>query len=198
MSRANSQFIMLSAGALLALGVAEAAGQAHSHAEHATVKNDPAEMLDVPVTSITPGDVKVSPKIENPAAEDSSAAARGMKYFADFNCSGCHAANGGGGMGPALSNRSFIYGDQPEQIYLSIAQGRPAGMPAWGTVLPSSVIWDLVAYIDSISDAPRSQWGITTSLEAFEIEQVPAEFQSTPDPWEYTQPFSFGQKPKGG
>jgi cytochrome c oxidase cbb3-type subunit III len=198
MSLANSHRIVLSAAALLALGVVETAGQAQSHDEYATVNNDPAEMLDVPVTSLTPGDVTVSPKITNPAAEDSSASARGMKYFADFNCSGCHAANGGGGMGPALSNRAFIYGDKPEQIYLSIAQGRPAGMPAWGTVLPSTVIWDLVAYVSNISDAPSTQWGHTTSLKAFDIEQVPAEFQSTPDPWAYTQPFSFGQKPKGG
>ncbi len=145
---------------------------------------------------LIPGDVEIEHGVTNPAAEDTDSAARGMKYFADFNCSGCHAANGGGGMGPALSNREFIYGDKPEQIYLSIAQGRPAGMPAWGAVLPSAVIWDLVSYIQGISDAPSTQWGTTTSLDAFTIEQVPPEFKSTPDPWKYTQPFSFGQKPE--
>jgi cytochrome c oxidase cbb3-type subunit III len=176
--------------------VTEAAAQAHSHADHATTENAPSDLLDVPATSLIPGDIKIKPGVENPAAEDSGSAQRGMKYFANFNCSGCHAANGGGGMGPALSNRAFIYGDEPEQIYLSIAQGRPAGMPAWGTVLPKPVIWDLVSYIRSISDAPNPQWGSTTSLEAFTIEQVPAEFKETPDPWKYTEPFSFGQQPR--
>lgn len=101
-------------------------------------------------------------------------------------------------MGPALSNRAFIYGSKPENIYLSIAQGRPNGMPAWGTLLPDTVIWDLVAYVRGISKAPTEQWGSTTSLESFTIEQVPAEFQMTPNPWQYTQPFSFGRKPSGG
>ena len=34
-------------------------------------------------------------------------------------------------------------------------------MPAWGTLLPSTVIWDLVAYIRSISNASSPQWGTT-------------------------------------
>jgi cytochrome c oxidase cbb3-type subunit III len=154
-------------------------------------------LLEVPVTGIVPGNIDVKPDIKNPVADDSDAVNRGMKYFANFNCSGCHAANGAGGMGPALSNHSFKFGSDPANIYLTITQGRPTGMPAWGTLLPSSVIWDLVAYIGSISNAPHPQWGTTTSLDAFTIEQVPAEFQSTATPWQYTEPFSFGQKPTG-
>lgn len=191
----GSNLAPLSALAVL-LFATQAAGQAHSNAEHATTENAPSDLLDVPATSLIPGDIEISTGVENPGAGDAGSAQRGMKYFADFNCSGCHAANGGGGMGPALSNRSFIYGDEPGQIYLSIAQGRPAGMPAWGTVLPKPVIWDLVTYIRSISRAPNPQWGSTTSLEAFDIEQVPAEFKQTPDPWKYTEPFSFGQEPR--
>ncbi len=158
----------------------------------------PSQLIQVPVSKILPGDVDLTPKIDNPVANDPEAATRGMKFFANFNCIGCHADNGGGGMGPALSNRAFIYGGKPEQIYLTIAQGRPNGMPAWGAVLPSSVIWDLVAYVKSISNAPKDEWGKTTSLDAMKIEQVPAELQPTPDPWKYTQPFTDGQKPGGG
>jgi cytochrome c oxidase cbb3-type subunit III len=154
-------------------------------------------LLEVPVTHIIPGNIEVKPDIKNPVASDSDAATRGMKYFDAFNCSGCHAANGAGGMGPSLSDRSFQFGSDPANIYLTIAQGRSKGMPAWGTILPSGVIWDLVAYIKSISNAPQPDWGQTTSLETMKIEQVPAEFQSTPNPWQYTEPFSFGQKPIG-
>ena len=67
--------------------------------------------------------------------------------------------NGGGGMGPALSKRTFTYGSAPANIYLTIVQGRPNGMPAWGSVLPSGIVWDLVAYVRSISNAPRSKDG---------------------------------------
>lgn len=55
---------------------------------------------------------------------------------------GCHAANGGGGMGPALSEGRFIYGSNPANLFLSIYQGRPNGMPAWGEILPESTIWE--------------------------------------------------------
>ena len=185
----------------LAIGLAlfAVAGQAFSDSAAPNVPEPtPSQLLNVPVTKILPGDVDLAPNIKNPVADDSAAAARGMKYFANFNCVGCHADNGGGGMGPALSNRAFIYGGKPENIYLTIAQGRPNGMPAWGPLLPSSVIWDLVAYVKSISSEPEESWGKTTSLEALKTEQVPAEFQSTPDPWKYMQPFTDGQKPSGG
>lgn len=189
--------ILASLTALTSLALAADSAWAQDPSQKAGATNTPADLIEVPATSIIPGDTKVELGVEKPAAGDTGSAERGMKYFANFNCSGCHAANGGGGMGPALSNRTFIYGDKPEQIYLSIAQGRPAGMPAWGTVLPDTVIWDLVSYIKSISNAPSTAWGSTVSLEAFTIEQVPAEFKQTPEPWDYTQPFSFGQRPGG-
>jgi cytochrome c oxidase cbb3-type subunit 3 len=104
-------------------------------------------------------------------------------------------ANGGGGMGPALSNNFFIYGSEPENIYLSIAQGRPNGMPVWGSMLPDPLIWDLVAYITSISKAPAPQWGTTVSASSPNIQQVPAEDQQTASPWDNTESSTSGQKP---
>jgi cytochrome c oxidase cbb3-type subunit III len=182
-------------GALVTLGAA--ADYPLSGTDAATNAATAEQLIHVPVTGIIPGNIDIDPNIKSPVANDSEAATRGMRYFDAFNCSGCHAANAGGGMGPALSNRDFTYGGKPENIYLTIAQGRPKGMPAWGTLLPSNVIWDLVAYVKSISNSPQPDWGTTTSLDAFKIEQVPAEFQSTPTPWKYTEPFSFGQEPSG-
>ena len=96
----------------------------------------------------------------------------------------------------AVCDKTFhIYGREPENIYLTILQGRPKGMPAWGGMLPDQVIWDLVAYIRSISKEPSGPWGKTTSADGFTIEQVPAEFQSTVEPWKFTTPFSYGQAP---
>jgi cytochrome c oxidase cbb3-type subunit 3 len=70
-------------------------------------------------------------------------------------------------------------------------------MPAWGTVLPDSAIWDIIAYIQSISDAPSGEWGTTVNAAEHmpSIEQVPAEFGNTTQPWQHTQPFSSGHKP---
>jgi cytochrome c oxidase cbb3-type subunit III len=191
-------FVAASALGITALAVSGATSQTNTAPPANTLAPPASDLIKVPVTKILPGDVDLTPKIVNPVADDPAAAARGMKYFANFNCIGCHADNGGGGMGPALSNRFFVYGEEPQNIYLTISQGRPNGMPAWGALLPSVVIWDLVAYVKSISDAPKNGWGKTISIEAMKIEQVPAEFQSTPDPWKYTQPFTHGQKPGGG
>lgn len=153
------------------------------------------QLVHVPVSKLFPGGVAVNPKIDNPVAQDPKAIQRGMEYFTTFNCVGCHAANGAGGMGPSLSNSVFIYGAAPENIYLTILQGRPRGMPAWGAMLPDHIIWDLVSYVKSISNAPSTEWGTTTSLDALKIEQVPAEYQQTATPWQYTEPFSYGKKP---
>ena len=89
-------------------------------------------ILHVPVSGLHPGNVSFAPKINNPLAHDPQATTRGMQDFIQFNCVGCHAANGGGGMGPALSEGQFIYGSSPANLFLSIYQGRPNGMPAWG------------------------------------------------------------------
>jgi cytochrome c oxidase cbb3-type subunit 3 len=163
-----------------------------------TVGNAPSGVfMQVPVSHLSPGASPIRPAIKNPSQGDSNARERGMKYFINFNCSGCHADNGGGGMGPALSNNTFVYGAEPENIFLSIYQGRPNGMPAWGAVLPDSVIWDLVTYIGTISNEPNRYWGRTfaQSPPSPDVEQLPSEQVTTSDPWSGTRKFGFGQKP---
>ncbi|HEU0154793.1 MAG TPA: c-type cytochrome [Stellaceae bacterium] len=74
----------------------------------------------------------------------------GRRLFSWYNCVGCHA-NGGGGMGPALMDNLWRYGGRLDQIYSSISQGRPNGMPHWGTKIPDSQIWALAAFVRSLS-----------------------------------------------
>jgi cytochrome c oxidase cbb3-type subunit 3 len=84
------------------------------------------------------------------------AISEGQRLFSWYNCSGCHG-RGGGGMGPPLMDTQWLYGSSPEQIFASIAGGRPNGMPAWGTRVPEVQIWQLVAYVRSLSrSVPRS------------------------------------------
>lgn len=90
----------------------------------------------------------------NPYANNSDAIVEGRKLFNGMNCAGCHAPQGGGGMGPPLSDAEWIYGDRPEQIYLTIMQGRPNGMPAFGSILTDDSIWKLVAYIKTLNSTP--------------------------------------------
>jgi cytochrome c oxidase cbb3-type subunit 3 len=159
-------------------------------------------LLRVPVTGIYPGGAPagLNPNMQNPLASDPDAAQRGMKDFDAFNCSGCHAANAGGGMGPSLSNDRWIYRSSPANIYLTIVQGRSAGMPAFGAMLPDRTVWELVAYIQSISQKPGKNFGDTTSLSPPSpgYEQVPAGQIQTTTPWKYTEPMpANGAKPGG-
>jgi cytochrome c oxidase cbb3-type subunit 3 len=86
----------------------------------------------------------------NPLAGNPMALTEGRKLFVSFNCAGCHGDHGGGGMGPSLRDKTWIYGGSEAHIFDSIAQGRAHGMPAWGTKVPEEQIWQLVAYIQSL------------------------------------------------
>jgi cytochrome c oxidase cbb3-type subunit 3 len=154
-------------------------------------------LLRVPVTGIYAGGTSagLNSDMANPLAKDPDAAQRGMRDFDAFNCSGCHAPNGGGGMGPSLSNNKWIYRASAANIYLSIVQGRSAGMPAFGAMLPDRTVWELVAYIQSISEMPNGPFGVTTSLDLHPParEQIPAGRMHTASPWQFTEPMP----PKG-
>jgi cytochrome c oxidase cbb3-type subunit III len=90
------------------------------------------------------------------------AIADGRQLFGQMNCTGCHF-NGGGGMGPALMSGHWRYGGRIGQIYESIAQGRPNGMPSWQFVLQPQQMWDLAAYVKSLSASPTA--GPETSVK---------------------------------
>ena len=86
----------------------------------------------------------------NPQGRDPGAVARGRRLFVQMNCAGCHGYDGGGGMGPSLTDSYWRYGGAPLQIYRTLYDGRPQGMPAWGHALPSSDLWALTAYVQSL------------------------------------------------
>jgi cytochrome c oxidase cbb3-type subunit III len=154
-------------------------------------------LLRVPVSGVVPGNLSVAPNITNPFQNDSGSAQRGMQNFDSFNCSGCHAANGAGGMGPSLSNNKWIYRSSPANIFLTIYQGRSAGMPAFGSMLPDTAIWDLVSYIVSITEKPTRTFGKTTSKQQGlpATQQVSANLKQTTTPWQFTEAFSNGRRP---
>ena len=97
-----------------------------------------------------PGGIEPVHTRTNPYAGDPVALQDGRRLFNWYNCSGCHGGHAGGGMGPSLRDRVWLYGDRDDQIFDSIAQGRSNGMPAWGSKIPEDQIWQLVGYIKSM------------------------------------------------
>lgn len=111
------------------------------------------QMVDVPATALIPGG-GAAPSQPDPRAlpyyDNADAVIQGMQLYKSMNCAGCHF-NGGGGIGPALMDDSWIYGGRLDQIYNTIYQGRPNGMPAWRGRIPDQQIWQIAAYVRSMS-----------------------------------------------
>src|SRR3954470_20145218 len=99
------------------------------------------------------GGAAQTPVPQNSFDENAYAVSQGQQLFSAFNCVGCHA-HGGGGMGPALMDNKWIYGSTPQQIFASIVEGRPNGMPAWRGRLTDDQIWKLAAYVRTLSRQP--------------------------------------------
>ena len=77
--------------------------------------------------------------------------AAGRQLFQAYNCVGCHF-NGGGGMGPALMDDNWIYGSSMENIASTIREGRPNGMPTFRGMVSGDQVWQLAAYVRSLSN----------------------------------------------
>ena len=90
------------------------------------------------------------PSAGNAYERNAQALADGKRLFDWFNCSGCHA-QGGGDKGPALMDDKWLYGSEPENIVASILEGRPNGMPAFGSRVNEAQAWQLAAYIRSMA-----------------------------------------------
>jgi len=122
-----------------------------SHAK-AHVNTEPAHG-GVITSALVPG-LSYSAVTEDPRAaayyDNAAAVEAGKRLFGQYNCSGCHS-NGGGGMGPPLMDDEWIYGGRLEQIHQTLVEGRPNGMPAWGGKVPDEQLWQLAAYVRSMS-----------------------------------------------
>ncbi|MBA4138211.1 MAG: cytochrome C [Opitutus sp.] len=93
---------------------------------------------------------------KNPYEGNAHAIAEGRRLYVWFNCIGCHF-NGGGGIGPPLMDEKWIYGSEPANIFAAIVEGRPDGMPSFRGRLTDQQVWQLAAYVKTLSgDAPKS------------------------------------------
>jgi cytochrome c oxidase cbb3-type subunit III len=109
---------------------------------------------EVTLSEIHPGSAGLPQPLRNQSDERAYDTNEGKRLFVQYNCSGCHF-NGGGGIGPALMDAQWIYGDQPENIYATIVEGRPNGMPSFRSKIPDNQVWQLAAYVRSMSGQLR-------------------------------------------
>src|SRR3954451_5725237 len=101
------------------------------------------------ISDLRPGPGTEYKPVKNQYEDNAWAVSEGQRLYMAFNCVGCHA-HGGGGMGPALMDDKWIYGSEPPQIFSSIVEGRPNGMPSFRGKIPDYQVWQLVAYVRSV------------------------------------------------
>ncbi len=112
--------------------------------------SDAQRVLPVRESPLQPGPHKLgATALKNPYEGNSYAISQGQQLFEQYNCVGCHF-HGGGGIGPPLMDAEWIYGSSPANIYETISEGRPNGMPSFGGHIPDYQIWYLVAYVRSL------------------------------------------------
>jgi cytochrome c oxidase cbb3-type subunit III len=143
----SSRFRIESA-ALVLIGLSGCSN--HVQSTVAARQQDQQGVIDTALTpgvghSLTTVDPRAARYYDNPEA-----VMTGKRLFGQYNCSGCHS-NGGGGMGPALMDDEWIYGGRLEQIHQTLVEGRPNGMPAWGGKIPDDQLWQIAAYVRSMS-----------------------------------------------
>jgi cytochrome c oxidase cbb3-type subunit III len=121
--------------------------------------NDPvpagAPVQSIQMSGIDPGGGGPKVTTSNEYEEVAYAVNEGKRLFNLYNCSGCHA-HGGGGMGPPLMDDVWLYGSDPANVFDTVVEGRPNGMPAWGRKIPRKQIWQLVAYVRSLGGLVRT------------------------------------------
>jgi len=99
--------------------------------------------------------------VTNPFEGDGRAVTVGGQLFIGYNCMDCHGAEGSGAMGPSFQDGRWHFGGSPGEVFESIYQGRPDGMPAWGGRISNEQIWMLTAYVRSLSSKDLSTENFT-------------------------------------
>ena len=79
--------------------------------------------------------------------KDPAAIALGRQTYAT-NCAACHAADGGGLIGPNLADRFWLHGGSLAEIQKTVSAGVLAkGMPGWEKMLKPDQLDAVVAYV---------------------------------------------------
>jgi cytochrome c oxidase cbb3-type subunit III len=141
------------------------------------------------------GGVRLATGETGPYEGNAFAVNQGKRLYRWYNCNGCHAG-GGGGIGPPLMDADWKYGASPPQIFQSIVQGRPNGMPSFGGHIPDDQVWQIVAYVRSMSGQLRKDVAPSRSdgMSQGEAENARDRLAPRPDKTPPDQPTGGPQK----
>ncbi len=129
---------------------------------HLLVAGDSLRFIEHPEILPAGFPLQVTPlPIKNPYEGHKAAIATGAKLFVGYNCLDCHGADGSGAMGPSFQDGRWHFGGSLGDVFESIYEGRPDGMPAWGGRISNDQIWMLTVYVRSLSSKDLSTENFT-------------------------------------
>jgi len=110
------------------VAVADAAARAYKASQ-------PVEAIDVNTLVYTKDDVLIQ---------------KGKGIF-DMNCNSCHRADGGGAIGPNLTDAYWLHGGDTKEVFHTIQDGvLEKGMPAWGKTMSPQEVRDVTLFVMSL------------------------------------------------
>lgn len=88
-----------------------------------------------------------NPEVLLALTKDTHEVSEGKKVFLK-NCVACHGPDGGGLIGPNLTDDAWLHGGKIEQINATVTNGVLAkGMPPWGKMLSRKEVDEVTAYV---------------------------------------------------
>ena len=82
--------------------------------------------------------------------DDREALHEGQETYSDY-CASCHRMDGGGLIGPNLTDAVWLHGGLITDVYNTVANGvLEKGMPAWNKLLKPEELEEVVAYVASL------------------------------------------------
>ncbi len=111
-------------------------------------------------------------------SKDSAKVGEGKALFTT-TCVACHRPDGGGLIGPNLTDDFWIHGGKPTDIHKTINEGVLAkGMPNWGKMLKPEQVDVLTAFVISIHGSnpvnPKAPDGVQATPDSATAPVVPA------------------------
>ena len=100
---------------------------------------------------------------------DAAGIAEGQKLF-EANCAACHAKDGGGGVGPNLTDAYWMHGGSLSDVFKSIKYGWPdKGMKSWKDDFSPQQMANLTSFVESLKGttpaAPKEKQGELYTIE---------------------------------